>query len=95
MFSSFLNGDDAQVLFSPRGVHVQNVEKAAVGIRQLSLGWPKAMFSPTVRLIGYSHMISCRSVAQVRRWSDTSELAKIADEVRLIEIAGRVSVFRT
>jgi hypothetical protein len=34
-------------------------------------------------------MISCRSVAQVRRWSDAGELAKIADEVRLIEIAGR------
>jgi hypothetical protein len=34
-------------------------------------------------------MISCRSVAQVRRWSDAGELAKLADEVRLIEIAGR------
>jgi hypothetical protein len=34
-------------------------------------------------------MISCCSVAQVRRWSDASELAKIANEVRLIEITGR------
>lgn len=42
-----------------------------------------------VRLIRYSHMISGRSVAQVRRWSDAGELAKIADEVRLIEIACR------
>src|SRR6266545_8131340 len=32
----FLNGHDAQVLFSARGVHVPGVEKAAVGIRQLS-----------------------------------------------------------
>jgi len=31
-----------------------------------------------------SRMISCRSVAQVRRWKDTGELAKIADEVRLL-----------
>ena len=49
----------------------------------------KRIVKNSVRLIGYSHMISCRSVAQVRRWSDTGELAKIADEVRLIEIAGR------
>jgi len=34
-------------------------------------------------------MISSRPVAQVRRWSDAGEPAKLADEVRLIEISGR------
>jgi hypothetical protein len=54
---------------------------------------PRSMAKQIVKnygqLIRYSHMISCRSVAQVRRWSDAGELAKVADEVRLIEIAGR------
>jgi hypothetical protein len=40
-------------------------------------------------LIRYSPMISCRSVARVRRWSNAGELAKIANEVRPIEITGR------
>ena len=49
----------------------------------------KRIVKTYVRLVRYSHVIPCRSLAQVRRWSDAGELAKIADEVRLIEIAGR------
>src|SRR5262245_50607827 len=50
---------------------------------------PSGLEKITVRLVGYAHVISCRAVAQVRRWSNTGELAKLAAEVRLIEIDGR------